>query len=101
MTSDCSFSAANAFACFAKQQEICPIIGQKSGGGECAVAIHYLPNGEYLYHSSNLHIGYYDNYSDEFIGFEGGAKPHFIIENTDDMYDIEYLNEELPNYSLA
>ena len=101
MTSDCSFSAANAFACFAKQQEICPIIGQKSGGGECAVAIHYLPNGEYLYHSSNLHIGYYDNYSDEFIGFEGGAKPHFVIENTDDMYDIEYLNEELPNYSLA
>ena len=98
MTSDCSFSAANAFACYASYENICPIIGQKSGGGECAVAIHYLPNGEYLYHSSNLHIGYYNEYNGQFIGFESGAKPVFAIENTDDMYDIEYLNQQLPSY---
>ena len=98
MTSDCSFSAANAFACYASYENICPIIGQKSGGGECAVAIHYLPNGEYLYHSSNLHIGYYDKLDETFAGFESGATPVFTIENLDNMYDIEYLNVQLPSY---
>ena len=95
LTSDCSFSAANAFACSAQYQNIATIIGQKSGGGECAVAIHYLPNGEYLYHSSNLHLGYYSSYDDIFTGFEGGANPSLKIENIDDMYDIEYLNQHL------
>ena len=98
LTSDCSFSAANAFACSAQYQHIATIIGQKSGGGECAVAIHYLPNGEYLYHSSNLHLGHYNNYDEKFIGFEGGAQPSLKIENIDQMYDIEYLNQELPSY---
>ena len=98
LTSDCSFSAANAFACSAKYQNIATVIGQKSGGGECAVAIHYLPNGEYLYHSSNLHLGHYNNYDEKFIGFEGGAQPSLKIENIDQMYDIEYLNQQLPSY---
>jgi hypothetical protein len=96
MTSDCSFSAANAFACFASYEKICPVIGQKSGGGECAVAIHYLPNGEYLYHSSNLHLGYYDKRQKQFNGFESGAAVDLAIENTDNMYDIEYLNQYVP-----
>jgi len=98
MTSDCSFSAANAFACSASCEGICKIIGQKSGGGECAVGIHYLPNGEYLYHSSSLHLGYYNESNDEFIGFEGGAEPEFKINDINQMYDIEYLNENLVNY---
>ena len=93
MTSDCSFSAANAFACNASYQSIAPIIGQKPGGGECAVGIHYLPNGEYIYHSSSLHLGYYDT---DFVGFESGVKPVLEIENIDDMYDIEYLNQHVP-----
>ena len=96
MTSDCSFSAANAFACFASYEKICPVIGQKSGGGECAVAIHYLPNGEYLYHSSNLHLGYYDKRQKQFNGFESGAAVDLAIENADNMYDIEYLNQYVP-----
>ena len=96
LTSDCSFSAANAFACSAKKQNIAAIIGQTSGGGECAVAIHYLPNGEYLYHSSNLHLGHYDYHDEVFTGFEGGAKPDLAIENIDNFYDIEYLNQYVP-----
>ena len=95
MTSDCSFSAANAFACYASYEGICSIIGQKSGGGECAVAIHYLPNGEYLYHSSNLHLGYYNKADRDFIGFEGGAQVDIAIDNVENMYDIEYLNASL------
>ena len=95
MTSDCSFSAANAFACYASYEGICSVIGQKSGGGECAVAIHYLPNGEYLYHSSNLHLGYYNKADRDFFGFEGGAQVDIAIDNVENMYDIEYLNASL------
>ena len=95
MTSDCSFSAANAFACYASYEGICQTIGQKSGGGECAVGIHYLPNGEYLYHSSSLHLGYYDQTNDNFIGFEGGATPTLEIDDINNFYNIEYLNEHL------
>ena len=51
------------------------IIGENSGGGECAVAIHYLPNSQYVYHSSNLHLGIFDQTKKEFHGFENGADP--------------------------
>ena len=96
LTSDCSFSAANAFACTAKKENIAAIIGQTSGGGECAVAIHYLPNGECLYHSSNLHLGYYDSHDEIFTGFESGAEPDLTIEDINNFYDIEYLNQYVP-----
>ena len=92
LTSDCSFSCANAFPCIAQLEGIAKIIGQKSGGGECAVAIHYLPNSQYVYHSSNIHLGYYDSDNKEFTGFEQGATPDIEISNTDDFYDIEKLN---------
>lgn len=97
MTSDCSFSAANAFACTASYAGICKTIGQKSGGGECAVGIHYLPNGQYLYHSSNLHLGYYSETNNQFIGFEDGATPTFEITNLDNFYNIEFLNQNIAN----
>ena len=92
LTSDCSFSCGNAFPCIAQLEGNAKIIGQKSGGGECAVNIHYLPNSQYVYHSSNLHLGYYKKSEDEFIGFENGATPDIKIENTKDFYDIEKLN---------
>lgn len=92
LTSDCSYSCANAFPCTAQIQGLAKIIGQKSGGGECAVAIHYLPNSQYVYHSSTLHLGSYDGINKEFVGFEGGAKPDIEIQNERDFYDIEKLN---------
>ena len=92
LTSDCSFSCANAFPCVAQLAKTAKIIGQKSGGGECAIAIHYLPNSQYVYHSSNLHLGYYNENAKEFIGFESGATPDIKIDNTNDFYDIEKLN---------
>lgn len=91
LTSDCSFSCGNAFPCYAQNAKDVKIIGQKSGGGECAVGIHYLPNGEYVYHSSNLHIGYYNRNDKEFVGYEGGAKPDIKIDNYNDFYDINRL----------
>ncbi|MBP5574352.1 MAG: hypothetical protein J6X50_01225 [Bacilli bacterium] len=97
LTSDCSYSCANAFPCTAQIQGMAKIIGQKSGGGECAVAIHYLPNSQYVYHSSMLHLGNYDKANREFVGFESGAKPDIEIQNEADFYDIEKLNNFIAN----
>ena len=98
LTSDCSFSCGNAFPCFAKTNHSAKIIGQKSGGGECAVAIHFLPNSQYVYHSSNLHLGYYNDENRTFTGFESGAEVDIEIENLDEFYDIELLNTKVGAY---
>ena len=108
LTSDSSFSCGNAFPCYAQRMGI-KIIGDKSGGGECAVAVHYLPNSQYVYHSSNLHIGYFDEINNSFYGFESGATPDIPLNNNQpmcyfdsngklqyniptDFYDIEALS---------
>ena len=109
LTSDCSYSCGNAFPCYAQQMGA-KIIGETSGGGECAVGVHYMPNSEYIYHSSRTHIGSYDTESKKFNGFESGAKPDYslvpaghqallepdgkggYINNIpDNFYDVDYL----------
>ena len=97
LTSDCSFSCGNAFPCMAQLKKTAKIIGQKSGGGECAVAIHYLPNSQYVYHSSNLHLGYYNEDDDTFTGFEGGASPDIELSIDSNFYAIESLNNAIKN----
>ena len=97
LTSDCSFSCGNAFPCLAQRMGCAKVIGQKSGGGECAVSIHYLPNGEYVYHSSNLHIGYYERDKQVFTGFEDGAEPDILISDVNDFFNINKLNTLIQN----
>lgn len=97
LTSDCSFSCANAFPCLAQKLGAAKIIGEKSGGGECAVSIHYLPNGEYVYHSSNLHLGYYDEQSNIFTGFESGAQPDISVSDYNDFFNINKLSSLIQN----
>ena len=97
LTSDCSFSCGNAFPCIAQQLGDAKIIGQKSGGGECIVAIHYLPNSEYVYHSSNLHLGSYNESNNQFTGFESGATPDITLTINDSFYSIEALNNAIKN----
>ena len=97
LTSDYSFSCANAFPCIAQIEGSAKIIGQKSGGGECAVSIHYLPNSEYVYHSSNLHLGYYYQDKKSFYGFEPGATPDIEIAINQNFYSIENLNNAIKN----
>ena len=116
LTSDCSFSCGNAFPCYAQAMGV-KIIGENSGGGECAVAIHYLPNSQYVYHSSNLHLGIFDQTKKEFHGFENGADPDIPLTElnqpmctVDDdgnptyhipggFYDINSLNEKIIEYA--
>lgn len=117
LTSNCSFSAGNAFPCYAKNLGA-KIIGERSGGGECAVAIHYLPNSQYVYHSSNLHLGFIDfedEYKEDYVGFESGAPvdidftnktPLCYFDATDkltynipnDFYDINAIQSKIANY---
>lgn len=80
-TSAASFSAANAYAFYADISDSATIIGRKSGGGECAVSIHYLPNSQYIYHSSNLHIGFYDETEGNFWGDEAGVVPEIYFDD--------------------
>ena len=98
LTSDCSFSCGNAFPCYAQKMGV-KIIGDKSGGGECAVSIHYLPNSQYVYHSSNLHIGYFDTTNKIFSGFESGATPDIPLNNNKPMCYFDnngYLQYDIP-----
>ena len=97
LTSDFSFSCGNAFPCIAQAKGFAKIIGQKSGGGECAVAIHYLPNSEYVYHSSNLHLGYYEEATNTFTGFESGATPDIEIQFNNSSYMVDNLNSAIAN----
>ena len=97
LTSDCSFSCGNAFPYIAQAEGYAKIIGQKSGGGECAVAIHYLPNSEYVYHSSNLHLGLYDKAAKTFTGFENGATPDIDYPFVPYYYMIDNLNAVIQN----
>ena len=97
LTSDCSFSCGNAFPCYAQIAKSAKIIGKKSGGGECAIGIHYLPNSQYVYHSSNLHIGNFNENTEVFTGFENGATPDISISSFNDFYDVETLNNLVKN----
>ena len=94
LTSSNSFSCGNALPCYAKQFNTAKIIGKNSGGGECVVAKHMLPNLYGMYHSSTTHLGYYSKYSEEFYGFEQGAKPEIDIE-FQDFYSLEDLYQHL------
>ena len=94
LVSDGSFSCGNALPCNAQVHGTAKIIGNmNSGGGECVVGVHYLPNSEYVYHSGNLHMGYYDANTKIFTGFENGATQDIDAPDGDDFYSIEKLNE--------
>ena len=90
-TSSYSFSCGNYLPFIAQKNGIAKIIGQTSGGGECAVSQHLLPTGENIYHSGLTRLGYYNNVNG-FAGGEGGAIPDTDILMTG-IYDLDKLEE--------
>ncbi|MCR4879614.1 MAG: hypothetical protein K5906_01490 [Bacilli bacterium] len=91
LTSEYSYSCANAFPFALMKNSLATIIGQTSGGGECA--LNYgasLPLGVGFAMSSNMHIGYYDG--SHFLGNESGAT---VIEkwqiDYSNFYNLDYL----------
>ena len=87
LTSPYSFSCGNLFPFSAKYDGLASIIGVKSGGGECTVEETYLPSGEHFFHSSNLHLGWYD---ETFFGDEDGTPVDKEI-NYEDFYNLDKI----------
>lgn len=94
LTSGYSFSCGNAFPYYAGICDYAKIIGQVSAGGECTVGEAMLPSGEHFFHSSNLHMGYFDESKRIFSGDENGAPVDFEIDY-DHFYNLEYLDQLL------
>lgn len=94
MASECSFSCGNALPCYAQLMGI-KIIGETSGGGECAVGVHYLPNSEYMYHSSMMHIGHLDKETKKYTGFESGATPDISLIPSGKSAFSEYVGNQI------
>ena len=61
LTSNYSFSCANAFATFAKAGNMAKIIGQRSGGGACVVAGFATYSGTIIRNSGVWQLGTYKN----------------------------------------
>ena len=94
LSSEFSFSCANAFAYYVQKNNICDVIGQTSGGGECTVNESYLPSGEHFYHSSLLRIGW--SHSGIFSGDEDGAPVDLTIPY-EQFYDLDALQKAILN----
>ena len=96
ITTPYSFSCGNAFPYYAAWLELATIAGYKSGGGECTVDSIVFPFGNGMNHSSNFHIGSYDENTKVFVGDEEGASPKFPL--TFNFYDIEKVAARLAEY---
>ncbi len=86
-----TFSAANSFTSFAKDNKIAKIIGQKTGGGMCSVLPIILSDMTTIEMSStNLEL----NKNQEYI--EGGIDVDLKI-SYDNYYDYNKINELINN----
>ena len=93
LTSPVSFSCGNLLPVFAKYKGDAKIIGQTSGGGECAVGTTYLPSGKSIQHSSNTILCNYDG-ENVVRGVELGATPDIEMPYYQ-FYDIDALESAL------
>lgn len=82
LTSDYSFSCANIFSNYCRNKNLATILGQKTGGGACAITRVILPTGA-CFQMSGLN-GFYSNES--FLP-EFGTKP-------DIEFDYKYIYGE-------
>ena len=71
-------------------------MGVRSGGGECTVSSHVLPNFQKVIHSSTNHIGYYDEKESAFYGDEQGAQTDIPVDY-DDYYNVNLLESAIKN----
>ena len=96
VTSNYSFSCGNAFPFYAQAYGLARIVGNKSGGGECAVFNYSFPTGQGISYSSPYHIGYYNADTKVFSGDEGGAIPNYgITDPFFNIYDVDVVAERI------
>ena len=95
LTSPVAFSCGTAMPFFVSHQNLGYIIGQKQGGGECALSQLALPNGQIVAHSSPMHVFTYDD--GKIVGDEAGV-PTDLPFSYFDFYDIEKLAAKISQY---
>ena len=86
LTSPCSFSSGNALPCISSDYGYAKIIGQKSGGGDCAVCYAEGSDGSSWQMSSTSSIRHKDGTS-----VDTGAKVDYEIDY-ENFYDAAYLD---------
>src|SRR5690554_6846315 len=101
LTSPVSFSAANMMATIVKQNNLAPILGQKSGGGAASVIPVYLPIGT-IFASSSSNVSALvtgDNTKEnpyQYLINEGGIIPDVEIP-LNLIYNDDYLKNIILN----
>jgi hypothetical protein len=93
LTSCFSFSCANLLPSMMKDNGV-PIIGQRSGGGSCCVQFSNTAEGlaySYSSHRSRLHSVKGEN-------IDVGVEPDYVIEQTDNYFDIPQLGKYIEDY---
>jgi C-terminal processing protease CtpA/Prc len=91
LTSPNSFSCGNLLPSLMKEANY-PIIGQRSGGGSCAVAYESTADGLTYYRSSHLCLS-----NQEGENIDGGVPLNHEIEITKAKMDDEAASLEIPN----
>lgn len=106
MSSSYSYSCANLACQIVKDNNICKIIGEKSGGGMCAITPIVLPDGATIYISSNTLLqGVVYNDSISFYNIEDGVDVDFNLSTNgytneyDRFYDDKMLSTLIKAYN--
>ena len=86
LTSPCSFSCGNAFPCIASEKGWAKVIGQRSGGGDCAVGYGFSVDGAKWQMSSATSFTREDGTS-----VDDGAKVDYTLDYSY-FYDLEKLD---------
>ena len=88
-----SFSCGNILPALLKDYGI-PLLGQRSGGGSCAVLFNPSADGFGYRYSTHRHR--IADTSSENI--DSGIEPTYLLETVDDFYDIPKVTELIKNY---
>lgn len=89
LTSEFSFSCANALPTYAKYHGI-PIIGKKSGGGSCTI-VGFCDTCGSVYTTSSINKFCFADDDDNFVTNDGGVPVDYNLDS-DSWYDMEKLN---------
>ena len=99
LTSDVSFSCGNFFPSMMQDMGF-PIIGERSGGGSCAVHPFITPEGmQFQISSARDRIA-----NKNWENIDGGVEPNYVIDVSSGdysaFYDVNFINEIFKSRSL-
>ena len=88
-----SFSCGNMLPALVKDYGI-PLLGQRSGGGSCAVL--YNPSADGFGYRYSTHRNRLTNTKNENI--DSGIEPTYVLETVDDFYDVPKVTKLIESY---